>query len=801
MSKSHGQRYSLRFVRQKISSALVLNRASITRPRHALACALAMGFFFAQVAAGQFPLPIYADSLQSGWQDWGWAPRDYSNPSPVHSGSASISVTIADNSHQALYLHHASLDTSPYGNLTFWLHGGPSGGQQLKVQALLNDTAQPAVNLPALTANTWQQFSLSLASLGAAGQSTFTGFWIQDRIGAVQPTFYVDDIQLTAQPLPAVVNVSLNATQVIRTVDARHFGVNLAIWDGNYEPASYATTAALLQEMGCRFVRLPGGSLSDEYHWSANTSWTNTWQWQTSFPEFIRVATNANTQVFATVNYGSGSPEEAAAWVAYANGNAGLYGTANDITLGLDASGRDWRTVGYWARLRSLTAASNPDNQYDFLAIGRSAPMGLTNWEIGNECYGTWERDTNSLPNHAYTYALRATNYIARMKAVDPTIKVGVVGVPGESAYANGYTDHPAFNPRTSQNNYGWTPVLLTTLKNLGVTPDFLVHHHYPQWTDPNNVAASPDNDSALLQSTGNWATDATTLRQHITDYFGVGGSNIELVVTENNSDAGAQGRQSTSLVNGLYYADSLGQLLKTEFNAFVWWDLRNGTDTGGFFGPNLYGWRTYGDLGMINGLNTRHPSFYAAKLMQWFARPGDKILAANSDYTWLSTYAARRANGSVALLVLNKYNVTNLNAQIAVSGFVPGPAAAVRSFGIPNDEAARTNGLAAARDITTNSFASVAANFTASFPPYSMTLLTLVPAAPRLVADLPAAPGEFVFQLQGQPDVPYVIQSSSNLTSWVSVATNTLTVSTLNVTNLITTSPPQKHWRAVWQP
>ena len=86
--------------------------------------------------------------------------------------------------------------------------------------------------------------------------------------------------------------------------------------------------------------------------------------------------------------------------------------------------------------------------------------------------------------------------------------------------------------------------------------------------------------------------------------------TNVELVCTENNSDAGAQGQQSTSLVNGLYYADSLGQLMQTEFNALVWWDLRNGTDTSGWFDSTLYGWRTFGDLGMVNGLNTQAADF-----------------------------------------------------------------------------------------------------------------------------------------------------------------------------------------------
>jgi alpha-L-arabinofuranosidase len=776
-----------------------MSKMFLRNPFHCLAFGI---LSVATTAFAQSALSVYTDSLNNGWEIWGWATTiNQNNPSPVHSGNASIGVTIGNNSYQAIYFHHSALDTSTYDSLTFWIHGGASGGQQLKVQALLNDVAQPAVNLANLPANTWQQIAISLVSLGVAGKPNLTGFWIQDRVGAVQPAFYLDDITLTATPPPPLVNVSVNATQSVRVVDERHFGVNLAIWDDHYENANYATTATLLQEMGTTVVRVPGGSLSDEYYFASNTSGTNLWQWNTSFPEFMRVVTNIGAQVFVTVNYGSRSPQEAAAWVAYANGNASIYGTTNDITLGVDSGGRNWLTAGYWARLRSQTAVQNPDNQYDFLAIGRSASFGIKYWEIGNECYGTWETDSNSLPHHAYTYATRATNYIAQMKAVDPTIKIGVVATPGENAFQNGYTDHPTWNPRTGQTNYGWTPILLATLKSFGVTPNFLVHHVYPQWTDKDNVANSPDNDITLLQSTGNWATDAATLRQHITDYFGAGGTNIELAVTENNSDAGAQGRQSTSLVNGLYYADSLSQLLKTEFNSFVWWDLRNGTDIKGFFGSNIYGWRTYGDLGMINGLNTRHPTFYAAKLMQWFARPGEKILNSTSDYNPLSVNAARRANGSVALLVINKSLVTNLNAQISLTGFTPGSVATLRSYGIPNDEAARTNAVASAQDITTNTIANAGTNFGYNFPKMSINVITLVPSAPTLAAISPASAGQFVFQLRGQPDVRYVIQSSTNLANWIAESTNTLTSSSLNVTNVVPAGAPQKYWRAVWRP
>ena len=754
----------------------------------------------AEVAQAQSALFVYADSLTNSFEDWSWAgTRNLNNASPVHSGTRSISVSAA--AWEAISFHHSEFDSSTYSDFRFWAHGGAAGGQRLRVYGEYGTNTGPHYDIPtALTANTWQQYTIPLSTLGIANKPNFHRITIQLRGDGTTGTFYVDDIQFVPNPIPSVVNLSVNATQTVQTVDARHFGVNLAIWDGFYDPPNHTTTISLLQEMGCTTVRMPGGSLSDEYHFASNTTLSNAWQWQTSFAEFMRVATNVGVQAFVTVNYGSGSPQEAAAWVAYANGNAALYGTTNDLTIGVDAGGFDWRTVGYWARLRSLTAAQNPDNQYDFLAMGRAAPLGIKYWEIGNENYGTWERDTNALPNHAYTYAVRATNYIARMKTIDPTIKIGVVSAPGESSYSNGYTDHPAFNPRTGQTRYGWTPVLLTTLKNLGVTPDFLVHHVYPQWTDPNNVPNSPVNDITLLQSTGNWASDAADLRQQIADYFGPAGTNIELVCTENNSDSGAQGRQSTSLVNGLYYADSLGQLLKTEFKGFVWWDFRNGTDNNGFSSPALYGWRTYGDLGMVNELNTRHPSFYASKLMQWFARPGDKILNTATDYSWLSIHAARRANGSVALYIVNKSLVTNLNAQISVAGFTPTPFAVMRSYGIPNDEAARTNGPAAARDITTNSIANAGTNFSFFAPKMSMSLVTLTPTAPLLSINSSSS-SQFVFNLHGQPDVPYVVQSSTNLVNWLNESTNVLSAHSTSITNPVSSDAPQQYWRALWQP
>lgn len=619
-------------------------------------------------ARGQANQGIYTETLMNGWQNWSWAAVNFAATAAAHGGTQSVSIDAG--AYQALYLHHAAFDTSLYQSLNFWIHGGSGGGQRLQVQVLLNGAAQTAVSLPPLPANTWQQITLTLASLGAAGKPNMDGFWIQDRSGTAQPVFYVDDMQLIAEPAPATVHLTVNAAQTVRTVDARQFGINAAVWDAGFDTAN---TISLLAEMNNQALRFPGGSLSDEYHWATNTTGSNTWTWATSFDKFAHVATATSARVFITANYGSGTPAEAADWVRYAN-----------------------VTKGY----------------------------GFKYWEVGNENYGGWETDANTRPHDPTTYATRFKDYFLEMKAVDPSIKVGAVVVTGEDTYAT-YTDHPVVNPRTGQTHNGWTPVLLARLKDLGITPDFIIYHLYMQ-------GPGGESDAGLLQAASAWATDSADLRRQLGDYLGETGAGVELVCTEHNSVYASPGKQTTSLVNGLFLADTLGRALLTEFNTVLWWDMRNARETGNNNDPGLYGWRNYGDYGVAGDANPagpadRYPTFYVFKLLQYFARGGDRVVAAASDYTLLSMYAARRTAGSLTLLVVNKSPVAALNAAISLTGYTPDGAAAVYTYGIPQDEAARTGSGSA--DVAPSALNGAAAAFSYTFPAYSATVIVLSPS------------------------------------------------------------------------
>jgi hypothetical protein len=695
---------------------------------------------FASPARANDDMSIFSGVTQlncnNGWQDWGWVTHYLTN-NPTWNGQYTMTFA-ASGGWQAWYLEHDPIDTTIYDSLSFWLNGGSTGGQTVGVQAQKGSGWGTQLQVAAPT-NSWAQFTFSLSALGVSQVSNLQAIQIWNS-AAAQPKFFIADVRLVAAPAPTTVHVSVSATQTLRAVDPKIIGVNQVAWDG---ALNTPTTISLLNDLGNPCLRWPGGSWGDVYHW------TNEYRgWGSYSSDFINVATNTQAQAFIIVNYGSSSPEEAA----------------------------------YGVRMFNVTNHCN-----------------FKYWEIGNEVGGSWEEDFNTnapwKPHDPWTYAMRFTNYYAQMKAVDPTIKIGAVADITEDGTSN-YNDHPVINPRTGVTHYGWTPVMLAYMRSNNVIPDFLIEHKY----------APTDGDTYDLLWSGTIASEAASLRQILTDYLGSAGTNVTLECTE--SGVGGD-RQSCSLVGGLFFVDSLGQFLQTEFHSRLWWDFRNGQSALSSSDPAYYGWRTnssgayISDGGIVGGLgdipSTRYPTFYCAKLVPQFALGGDTVVAANSDYPLLGAYAVRRANGCLSLLLINKSSYINLNASINLAGYVPSASATLYSYGIPQDEAARTG--VGSPDVAQTVLTGVGASFSCNFQPYSATVIRLGPTAPAL-AMLPGPPmGQSVCQLQGLPGVPYVLEKSTDLTAvnWTAVSTNTAVTGTINFTNPITSDA--EFYRAVWKP
>jgi len=580
-------------------------------------------------------LPLYLDYPAGKWEDWSWATREMRNTNPVRSHQYSIRANLSPWT--AVRFHYrGGFDTTGFSHLEFWVHGGSTGGQQFSIMAAVNGSDRPHVPITnyisSIPANQWVRVQVPLAHLSVASGDRLTDIYFIERRGQTVPTFYLDDIRLIRASVPSSASLTVDMRQTRRTLTPLHFGINVAAWD--WELAS-TSTVNMMRRARFLALRYPGGSISNEYDWVNNRNRRTGTNYGTNTDQFLNVANQLGAEKIITVNYGSGTPSEARDWVQYAN-----------ITRG--------GNVRYWI--------------------------------IGNECYGSWEYDTHPFRHDADTYARFTRDAIQLMKAVDPTIKVGVVGTWSETDFSQRFS---VTNPRTGRVVNGWSAVLLTRLRELNVIPDFYDIHYYPQ-------NRGHEDDANLLHSTREWAEIIGRTRQMLRDYLGTAGDSVQIMIMENNSVSTDPGKQTTSLINALYLADSWGQACSAGADSFVWWDLHNSTETSGNNSPVLYGWRNWGDYGVLSAgpasgvgdpLNTPYPTFHAFDLLRRFASPGDTLVQASSTHPLVSLYAVKSArNGRPHLLIINKARSLTIRADIRLLNAPAAREALLHQYGITHD-------------------------------------------------------------------------------------------------------------------
>ena len=163
--------------------------------------------------------------------------------------------------------------------------------------------------------------------------------------------------------------VTVNAGQVIREVNPRLLGVNVNWWDTQL-PAT--RTQQMVRDAGLNLFRFPGGSSSNSEHFNNPPAYNG----RGTAATFARFIADVGGQGVVTLNYGTASPQEGAALLAYLNA------TPSDTTVigmgpqwvGSDTGSwvqKDWRTAGYWAGIRAATPVT-PNDGLNFLRVVES---------------------------------------------------------------------------------------------------------------------------------------------------------------------------------------------------------------------------------------------------------------------------------------------------------------------------------------------------------------------------------------------------------------------------------------------
>ncbi|HEX4141974.1 MAG TPA: MBG domain-containing protein [Pirellulales bacterium] len=528
------------------------------------------------------------------------------------------------------------------------------------------------------------------------------------------------------------VNSTIAAGASIQPASTNLLGVNLASWDVQQGTAQ---TQQLTEAAGLDLFRFPGGATADDQHFNVANGIT--------IPQFAQFISSVNGTGMVTVDYGSGSPQEAAAELAYLEGSP-----ADTTTIGTGLEWSDsakrwqsvnWQTVGYWASLRAAAPLAVNDG-LNFLRIGQAAPFAnINDWEIGNEEYGSWEIDHHGTagPGGASTGSAHNPATYAAFSAQFNTLAAEITGRAGLPSISIGAdSDDP-----TGQSDNNWTANVLADELADGLVPGFISDHSYAQSpgseNDSNLLNGTVTNPSSILD----WSTRYAAYESLVVQALGNQASSVQVMATEYNSVSTNPGKQSTSLVNGLYVAESLGGLMNSGYSAAIIWDWNNNEQPGDNNSSSLYGWRQFGDYGLVGnayetslpaaGLYVPFPSYFGMQLASKIDVTGGTVVPATSSNNNLNVYAVMEANGDLDLLVVNTSPTASASDQFSTTGFRPGTSAQVWQYGETQDTAQSQSATGAS--VLANSTVALntsGASFSYTFPAYSMTVLDVAPLA-----------------------------------------------------------------------
>jgi hypothetical protein len=414
-------------------------------------------------------------------------------------------------------------------------------------------------------------------------------------------------------------------------------GLNTAPWDYIYAADVSAgggvdTIQPLLRAAHIGLLRYGGGSYADYYGWQTNSNIQNCLPDDTTasfavtstgcatsdslgFDQFSAQAKAIGAQSLATVNYGSGTPAEAAAWVTH-----------------------------------SLTTP------------GDSVAM----WEVGNETYGCWEVDnwlaqppadyqgytpnTYTSVNGVYenptcpqvtegnaagtqtlatSYAANALPFLVAMKKADPAARIGVPWAFGSGVAGAAVPDN------TEWNN--------TVLGRDGRYVSFVDAHYYPFFFSGATGGSNPT-DQQVLQS----LMSVPSLYQEIRGELDAYDPRAKVVVGE----TGVSNNETTTVctpVGALFAAGDVLSWLAAGAQTVDWWDMNNYGNTGATC--------TNPDYGMFTSGSPPVPEtpYYGYVLAALLAQP-HALLAAmtTSDPADVLAYQSRLPGGREAVAFLN---------------------------------------------------------------------------------------------------------------------------------------------------
>ena len=490
------------------------------------------------------------------------------------------------------------------------------------------------------------------------------------------------------------VPASASADSIPSLLSSAPLGLNTAPWDYVYAANTSAgggvdVIQPLLQAASINMLRYGGGSYADYYDWQTNTniqnclpddataSFTSSCSSSDSldFSQFSQQAKAIGAQSFVTVNYGSGTPAEAAAWVTQAKDTPGdgvaLWEVGNE-------------TYGCWEVDNEL--AGPPENFQGYTPNTYTTVNGAYE---NPTCPQTTEGNAAGTQTLATSYAVNAKQYLIAMKAADPRARIGVPWAFGSEVPGASVPDNSEWNN--------------TVLGVDGKYVSFVDAHYYPFFFGGSTGGSNPT-DQQVLQALFQVPSLYSEIRTELNTYD----PKASVVVGE----TGVSNNETTTVCSpsgALFAAGDVLSWLAAGAKSVDWWDMNNyGNTTASCTSPD-YGFFT------SSSPPTAETPYYGYLLASVLAQPHALLgTLGTSDPSDVLAYQALVSGGKYTVAFIN----TNTSSAETVTFHAPlFGTLKTWSYSAGNQNATNSNIVTG-----TTSAASVAGGIT--LPAESMTIL-----------------------------------------------------------------------------
>ena len=471
-------------------------------------------------------------------------------------------------------------------------------------------------------------------------------------------------------------------------VSASPLGIDLAPWDGIYSTAGDSTTythskiaaaaESMLKAAGVNQIHYGGGVTADDYNWQTNQETGKNYKDGFSFAKVSAAARGLGAQTFTTVNYGSGTPALAAAWVKQAKSTSGQ--AVSYWEIGNENYGC-WETNNWLAK--------PPANYPGYKA------------NVNSTCPMVTEGLADGMTTMATSYAANAKNFMTAMKAQDPNAQLGVP-----------YAFDNTVGGATVGDNQIWND---TVLGDDAQFIDFVDTHWYP-FGFGGNVGGKNPSAQAVIQSVTQIPAEMAKVQADLNQFV----PGAKVIVGETGVSY-LETNVPCIPAGALFAAGDALEWLAAGAQGVDWWPMDTNTN------QNYNGTNCQADEAMFS--NPANPAksnpqpltpYVGYLLASALAKPGAQISALAQQGNVLG-FQSLLPNGQVAVAFIN--TSTSAAATVSVSSPLTG-FLSKQTYSAANQNSSNTR-------IVTGSTTAAAIAGGLNLPAYSITVLqTVKPSA-----------------------------------------------------------------------